>query len=144
MDSGACDLVIGPEVAVDYPIEGTEASRRGIACVFASGDPMPNHGMRKLIVNIPCGKLFKMGNNVTNCTGPLQAAIETVDANIFVAFSPFWSFIVDLDDNSIDWLERVEDGYELELEAIPYQDAKPFLEPQRSAQPGFQGRRHGV
>ena len=44
MDSGACDLVIGPEVVQDYPLWETEASRRGIAYISASGDAMPNHG----------------------------------------------------------------------------------------------------
>ena len=58
-----------------------------------------------------------------------------------VVFSPYGFFVMDLDDNSIDWMERVDDGYELEYEAIPYADVKPLLEAHRQAQAGFQGRR---
>ena len=141
MDSGACDPVIGPEMAADYPIEATEASKRGIAYVSASGDPMPNYGGPNLVVKRPCGKLSKMGNNVTDCTGALQAVTKTVDANNMVVFSPYGSFVMDLDDNSIDWMERVDDGYELEYEVLPYADAKPLLEAHRRSQSGFQGRR---
>ena len=82
-----------------------------------------------------------MDNNATNCTGALQAATKTVDANNLVVFSPYGSFIMDLDDSSIDWMERAADGYELEYEVIPYEDAKPLLEAQRQATSGIQGRR---
>ena len=41
---------------------------------------------------------------------------------------------MDLNDNSIDWLERVEDGYELELEVLPYSEAKPLLAAQLQQQ----------
>ena len=134
IDSGACEPVIDAETACDYPLEGTDASRRGIAYISASGDAMPNHGARHLVVRRPSGKLAAMSNNVTNCAGPLTAVTKTVDANNLVAFSPFGSFIMDLSDNSIDWLERVEDGYELELEVLPYSEAKPLLAAQKQQQ----------
>ena len=82
-----------------------------------------------------------MGNNVTDCTGALQAVTKTVGANNMVVFSPYGSFVMDLDDNSIDWMERVDDGYESECEVIPYADATPLLEAHRQATSGFQGRR---
>ena len=105
---------------------------------------MPNHGERKLVVKRPSGKLAVMRNNVTNCTGPLTAVTKTVDANNLVAFSPYGSFVMDLDDDSIDWLDRVEDGFEMELEVLPYDEAKKLLDaqpPQKQSQPGFLGRR---
>ena len=46
IDSGACVPVINPEVASDYPLQETEAIKRGVAFVSASGDPMPNLGER--------------------------------------------------------------------------------------------------
>ena len=54
MDSGACEPVINPETAADYPITETEASKKGVAFVSASGDPMPNMGGRILVVRKPC------------------------------------------------------------------------------------------
>ena len=70
-DSGACGPVINPEVAADYPLEETEASRKGVAFVSASGDPMLNHGQRLLLVKKPSGRIVAMRNRVTPCTGAL-------------------------------------------------------------------------
>lgn len=75
VDSGACDLVIGPEVAVGHPLTETEASKRGIAYVSASGGPMPDRGEWKLLVKRPCVKLSSMQNNSTNCIRSSTAVI---------------------------------------------------------------------
>ena len=135
MDSGACDPVINPEVAADYPLEATDASRKGIAFVSASGDPMPQFGQRLLVVRKPSGRLNAMKNQVTNCTGPLTSVAKTIDANNFVGFSQAGSFILDLETGDVDWLTRVDDTFELELEILPYAEAKPLLESS-----GFQGQ----
>ena len=136
IDSGACDPVINPEVGADYPLEETEASKRGIAYVSASGDPMPNHGERVLVVKKPSGRIVAMRNQVTPCTGPLTSVAKMIDANKFVGFCSLGSFILDLETNEVDWLERVDDCFEIELEVLPYKEAKPLLESS-----GFQGRR---
>ena len=59
-----------------------------------------------------------------------------VDANNFVGFSPAGSFMLGLDNDEVEWIDRVDDCFEIELEIIPYAEAKPLLE---SA--GFQGQR---
>ena len=77
-----------------------------------------------------------MRNQVTPCTGPLTSVAKMIDANNFVGFCSLGSFVLDLETNEVDWLERVDDCFEIELEVLPYTEAKPLLE---SA--GFQGRR---
>ena len=43
--------------------------------------------------------------------------------------------MLDLETNDVDWLERVDDCFELELEVVPYEEAKPLL-----AAAGFRGQ----
>ena len=69
-----------------------------------------------------------MKNQVTPCTGPLTSVAKIIDANNFVGFSAAGSFILDLTTGDVDWLERVDDCFELELEVMPYTEAKPILE----------------
>ena len=76
-----------------------------------------------------------MTNDVTPCTGALTAISTMVDANNFVGFGPNGSFVIDLDNGEIDWLERVEDCFEMLLEVMPYNEAKALLESS-----GFQGQ----
>ena len=35
---------------------------------------------------------------------------------------------MDLRDQSIEWIDRNDDAYEMELEIVPYDEAKPLLE----------------
>ncbi len=57
-----------------------------------------------------------------------------VDADNFVGFSKKGSFILNLNTGELEMMERVDDTFELELEVVPYAEAKPMLE----KQPGFQ------
>ena len=77
-----------------------------------------------------------MRNQVTPRTGPLTSVAKMIDANNFVGLCSQGSFILDLETNEVDWLERVGDCFEIELEVLPYAEAKPLLESE-----GFQGRR---
>ena len=128
VDSGACEPVLNPEVAVDYPLEETEASRKGVAFVSASGDPMPQLGKRTLVVKMPSGALMSFTNQVCQCTGPLTSVAKMVDADNFVGFSTAGSFILNMRTGAIDWMERKDDCFELELEVLPYAEAAPMLE----------------
>ena len=56
IDSGACDPVIDPELAVDYPLQETEASKNDVGFMSASGDPMPNLGERVWVVKEASGE----------------------------------------------------------------------------------------
>ena len=58
-----------------------------------------------------------------------------VDADHFVGFSTAGSFIMNMRTGAIDWMERKDDGFELELEVLPYTEAAPLLK-----QAGFQGQ----
>ena len=127
MDSGACEPVMTPEQAADYPITETEASKKGVAFISASGDAMPNMGERIIVVKKPCGRLATMRNSVTPCTGALSSVAKTIDNDNLVCFSKAASFILDLKTNDVDWLERVDDCFELEVEVVPYEEAKPML-----------------
>ena len=134
VDSGAWCTVIGPEIAQDYPLKETEASRKGLSFISASGDPMPNHGERTLVIKTPGGSLKTMRSQVTPCTGSLTSIAQMVDADNFVGFSKRGSFILNLNTGELEMMERVDDTFELELEVVPYAEAKPMLE----KQPGFQ------
>ena len=135
VDSGACCSVVGPEPAQDYPTEETEASKKGLHFVSASGDPMPNQGEKILLIKSPGGSLKTMRNQVTSCTGPLTSIAQMVDADNFVGFSKKGSFILNLNTGEIEMMERVDDTFEIEVEIVPYAEAKPKLE-----KAGFQGR----
>ena len=141
IDSGACDPIIHPELAQDYPTIETEASKHGVGFILASGDPMPNLGERVLLVKSLGGSTIKsMRNNVVQCTGPLTSVAKLIGANNFVGFSSLGSFILDLTTGEVDWLERKDDCFELELEVVPYVEAKQHLD-NVSGNSGFQGRR---
>ena len=133
--SGACEPAINPETAADYPIEETEASKKGVAVVSASGDPMPQLGQRTFVVKTPSGALMSFKNQVCHCTGPLTSVAKMVDADNCVGFSTAGSFIMNTRTGAIDWMERKDDGFELELEVLPYTEAAPLLK-----KAGFQGQ----
>ena len=102
---------------------------------------MPNHGERRLIVKTPCGALKSMRNQVCPCTGPLTSVAHMADANNIVAFSPMGSFVMDLTTGSIDWLERKDNTFEMELEVVPYAEAVKLPGAQALLEsPGFQGQ----
>ena len=96
---------------------------------------MSNLGERILAVKQPCGKISSMRNQVCPCTGSLTSVASMVDAGNFVGFCSAGSFVLDLETNDIDWLERVGNTFEMELEILPCSDAKPFLDAA-----GFPGR----
>ena len=85
-------------------------------------------GERILAVKRPSGKISVMKNQVCPCTGALTAVSAMVDAGNFVGFCKAGSFVLDLETNDLDWLERVNDTFEMELEILPYSEAKPLLE----------------
>ena len=76
-----------------------------------------------------------MRNQVTSCTGPLTSIAQMVDADNFVGFSKKGSFILNLNTGEIEMMERVDDTFEIEVEIVPYAEAKPQLE-----KAGFQRR----
>ena len=65
-----------------------------------------------------------MRNQVCPCTGPLTSVARLVDSDNFVGFCKTGSFIMDLAYGQIDWLDRKDDTFELELEFVPYAEAK--------------------
>ena len=58
-----------------------------------------------------------------------------MDADNFVGFSTAGSFILNMRTGAIDWMERKDDCFELELEVLPYAEAAPMRE-----KAGFQWR----
>ena len=96
---------------------------------------MPNLGERIIVVKKPSGRLMSMRNDVCNCTGPLTSVASLIDADKFVGFCSLGSFILDLHTNEVDWLVRKDDQFELELEIVPYAEAKKHLESVKSGGP---------
>ena len=126
--------MIGPEVAEDYPLKETEASKKGLHSISASGDPMPNHGERTLVVRTSSGNIKVMRCQVTPCTGPLAGIAQMTDADNLVCLSKKTSFLYDQNNGQVEILDRVDDTFEMELEIVPYAEAKPLL----AKQAGFQ------
>ena len=85
---------------------------------------MPNHGERTLVVKMPAGKPKSMRNQVCPCIGPLTSVARLIDSDNFVGFSTAGSFVLDLKSGDIDWMIRRDDTFELELEVVPYAEAK--------------------
>ena len=83
----------------------------------------------------PSGALMSFKDQVCHCTGPLTSVAKMVDADHFVGFSAAGSFIMSMRTGAIDWMERNDDGFELELEVLPYAEAAPLLK-----LAGFQGQ----
>ena len=96
---------------------------------------MPNLGERVLLVKKPSGRSTSMRNQVCPCTGPLTSVASLIDSDNFVGFCSLGSFILDLRTNEVDWLERKDDQFELELEVVPYAEAKKHLEAMNSGGP---------
>ena len=126
MDSGACESVADFSVGPDYPVIETEASKAQVF-VSAIGDTMPNHGERTLLVKAPSGKLMALKKQICDCTGPLTSIPKMCDNNRFVGLGKNGGFILDLSDRSIEWIERNGDAYEMEMEIVPYEEAKPLF-----------------
>ena len=116
IDSGVCGPVIDPEAAVDYRLQETEANKNGV---------------KKLSVS-----LMSMRNQVCPCTGPLTSVAKFIDSDNFVGFSSLGSFVLNLRTNEVDWLTRKDDQFELELEIVPFAEAKKHLESIKSGGPG--------
>ena len=83
-----------------------------------------------------------MRNQVCPCTGPLTSVAKLIDSDHFVGFCSLGSFILNMRTDEVDWLERNDDCFELELEIVPYHEAKPQLDSIKNA--GFPGRRQGA
>ena len=96
---------------------------------------MPNLGEKVLVVRTPSGEIKTLRNQVCQCTGPLTAVSKLVDADNFVGFSSAGSFILNLRAGSIDWLERKDDCFEMELEVVSHSEALPLLK--RAGVPGL-------
>ena len=94
VDSGACDTVVGLEDALDYPLQESKSSKDGF--ISASGDAMPNHGQRVLVVKAPSGRLMSLAAQVVPCIGSLTSVAKLIDAGHFVGFHKEGSFIMDL------------------------------------------------
>ena len=88
------------------------------------------------MVKKPSGSLMSMRNQVCPCTGSLTSVARLIDSDHFVGFSSAGSFILNLRTNEVDWLTRKDDQFELELEVIPYVEAKQHLEKMKSGGPG--------
>ena len=89
---------------------------------------MPNHGERTLLVKTASGKMKVLKKQICDCTGPLTSIPKTCDNNHFVGLGKTGGFILDLRDQSIEWIDRNDDAFEMELEIVPYDEAKPLLE----------------
>ena len=88
---------------------------------------MPNHGQKTLCVKTPSGKLMTLTSQVVSCTGSLTSVAKLIDVGHFVGFYFGGSFIMNMATGEFERLERVNDCFELELEVVPYEEAKPLL-----------------
>ena len=70
---------------------------------------MPNLGEKIMLVKTPSGTIKAMRNDVVDCTGPLTAVSQMVDAGNFVGFCKEGSFCLNLDTLDFDLIDRVDD-----------------------------------
>ena len=110
-------------------------SAKGLNYTSAAGTPVPSYGAQTLLVRTPGGKLMTAKHNVVPSTGALTSVSKLVDNGHFVGFHPDGAFIYNISTGAVEKLHRVNDCYEMELEVVPYAQAKPLLE-----KAGFQGR----
>ena len=97
---------------------------------------MPNHGERTLVVKTSSGNMKVMRCQVTPCIGPLAGTAQMTDADNLACLSKEASFLYDQNSGQVEMLDRVDDTFEMELEIVPYAEAKPMLEKHA----GFQGQ----
>ena len=81
-----------------------------------------------MLVKAPSGKYKALKKQICDCTGPLASIPKMCDNGHFVGLGKTGGFILNLTDQSIEWIERNDDAYEMELEIVPYKEAKPLLE----------------
>ena len=89
---------------------------------------MPNHGERTLLTKASSGKSKTLKKQICDCTGPLTSIPKVCDNDQFVGLGKTGGFTLDLSDKSIEWIDRIDDEYSMELEIVPYDEAKPLLE----------------
>ena len=63
-------------------------------------------------------------HNVAPSIGALTAVSKLVGAGHFVGFHPNGAFIYNISTGAVGQIERIHDCYEIELEVVPYSQAK--------------------
>ena len=101
------------------------ATKAGVRTMFGKEVKVKAKPAKTVVKVYPAAALKKQ---ICDCTGPLTSIPKMCDQNHFVGLGKNGGFILDLSDKSIEWIERDGDEYAMELEIVPYAEAKPILE----------------
>ena len=112
-------------VGADYGVTETEASRKGMYYLSASGDPIPNLGEKSLMLMTESGSLRSMMYQVAKVTKPLGSVSRICKAGHAVVFDDEGSFIYNKSTGSVDWLREENGTYVLDSYIVPKAEA-PF------------------
>ena len=119
IDSGAVDTVCGPDVAKEYVVNSTEASRRGEHWISASGDPILHHGEKVVVVTTGSQDLRTMKYQVADVTKPLASVDKICAAGHRVVFDDEGSYNESKSTGKKDWLRKRNNTYVLDTWVMP-------------------------
>ena len=114
MDSGAADNVLPVDMAVNFPLLETDASRRGQVFATADGGVLPNKGERMVTMTTQDGTRVCGKYQVAGVTKALNSIAKICDRGNEVVFRKDCGFIRANDTGKKTWFKRNQDVYHLE------------------------------
>ena len=125
VDSGAAVTIIPRSVGADYPTEDTQS---GVTYKTASGEDVPDLGMRRLLGTVRSGGgqdvLKGIKARVGNVTRGLLAVSELIDAGNEVHFTPARSWVRQVNTGTDLDIERRGKVFEMNMDLLPFNRAR--------------------
>jgi len=136
IDSGASVPVMPPEHGKAYPLEESEASRRGAEYECANGHAIANVGQKRMPVMTAEGTLRGYSTQCADVTKPLQSVRHLCKNHHTVVFDDAGSYIHNKNTGEVNWI--VDDGinYTMEVWIVPPAQLQAVAE-HVNAQSGF-------
>ena len=136
IDSGASVPVMPPEAGKAYPLEESEASKRGAEYECANGHTIANVGQKKMPVMTAEGTLRGYSTQCVDVTKPLQSVRHLCNNHHVVVFYETGSYIQNKITGEVNWI--VDDGvnYTMEVWIVPPAQL-PAVAHYVNSQPGF-------
>jgi hypothetical protein len=136
IDSGASVPVMPPEKGKAYPLEESEASKRGAEYECANGHSIANVGQKRMPVMTAEGTLRGYSTQCADVTKPLQSVRHLCRNHHTVVFDESGSYIHNKSTGEVNWI--VDDGvnYTMEVWIVPPGQLQAVAA-EANAQPGF-------
>ena len=122
-DTGAKRSCAPRSMAPEYQIMPSEASRKGVQFVSASGNTIKNEGEQRLPMVSEEGVWSNHLWQIADVTRPLLSIGEVADEGNIMGFGPKGGFILNLETNAIRWFPRTGGTYELDMYLPPPEEA---------------------